>query len=215
MVRRRTDARVIAFLWVLGALHMVILLWVFFVSGYVAGRHVLPLLALAMPFTALGVICAAEKLSGLMNLSRATALAATLAVCAAVVLPYSVRSYNREFVPVIEATRWVQAHAAPGSGIVCNSPYVGYYGTLPTTILGPHALTLDAALAKGAARVRYDYAVLHVGAHEYRPEWLDQIERRYRQVRQYHDPTSPKRPRKVLVFESIEAQARRRAAGRS
>ena len=68
----------------------------------------------------------------------------------------------------------------PTPGVVCNSPYVGYYGTLPTTVLGPDALSLDAALQQGDPGVRFDYVVLHVNAHDYLPEWLAQIARRYR-----------------------------------
>ena len=211
MFRRRTPWSSIGFLWLLASLHMVILLWVFFVSGYIATRHVLPLVGLAMPFTALGILYAGRMLGDLLNVRPSRAAVATLAVCTLVVLPYSVRAYNREFVPVIAATRWVQAHAAPGSGIVCNSPYVGYYGTLPTTTLGPDGLSLDEVLTRGPADVHYDFVVLHVGAHGYLPQWLPQIERRYRQVLEYHDPTSFGRVRKVLVFEALEAQARRRA----
>ncbi len=210
MVRRRTPKRVIAFLWALALLHMAILLWVYFVSGYIASRHVLPLVGLAMPFVALGVLYVEEKVMSVWPLPAPRIAVATLAVSSLVVLPYAVRAYNREFVPVIEATRWIQSRAAPGSGIVCNSPYVGYYGTLPTTILGPGALSVEAALAQGNPGVRYDYVVLHVGAHGYRPEWMAQIEQRYRPVREYDDPTAVRRPRKVVVFEAVEAQARRK-----
>ncbi len=213
MVRRGTSARVVTLLWALAFMHMAALVWVYFVSGYIASRHVLPLVALAMPFTALGVLLLEEKVSRLFGIKPPRVAVATLAICTLVVVPYSVRSYNREFVPVIEATRWVDARAERNAGIVCNSPYVGYYGTLPTTILGPDALTLDAALAQGADSVHYDYVVLHVGAHDYRPEWMAQIEQRYRMVREYADPTSDHRLRKVVVFEAIDAQARRRMDG--
>jgi hypothetical protein len=215
MVRRGTPRPIIAFLWVLASLHMLILLWVFYVSGYIASRHVLPLVGLAMPFTALGILYAGEKLGHLVNVRPSRAAVATLAVCSLVVLPYSTRAYNHEFLPVIAATRWVQAHAAPGSGIVCNSPYVGYYGGLPTTVLGPEALSLDAALARGKSGVRYDFVVLHVGAHGYHPEWLPQIETRYRQVLEYRDPAWPSQPRKVMVFEATGNQARRTPDPRS
>jgi hypothetical protein len=134
----------------------------------------------------------------------------TLAVCSLAVLPYAVRAYNREFVPVIEATRWINQRAESGSGIVCNSPYVGYYGTLPTTILGPDALSLEAALARGDRGVLYDYAILHVNAHDYRPQWYEQLQERYRIVGEYDDPTPARAPRKVVVFEALESQARRK-----
>ena len=211
MVRRGTPQRIIVLLWTLASLHMVILLWVFYVSGYIASRHVLPLIGLAMPFTALGVLCIGEHLGRWFSIRPARVTVATLVVCTLIVLPYSMRAYNREFLPVIAATRWVEGNAAPGTGIVCNSPYVGYYGSLPTTILGPDAISLEDALAQGTAGVRYDFVVLHVGAHGYLPEWLPQIKQHYHQVLEYHDPTWTDRMRKVLVFESRAAQARRQA----
>ncbi|MGD9723322.1 MAG: glycosyltransferase family 39 protein [Pirellulales bacterium] len=215
MVRRGTPPRLIAFLWVLAALHMLILVWVFFVSGYISSRHVLPLVGLAMPFTALGLLYAEEQLGKLVPSARSWIAVGGLAVCSLIVLPYSVRSYNREFIPVIQAAGYVQSLAGPGVGVVCNSPYVGFYGQLPTTILGPDALNLDAALARGQAGVQYDYVVLHVNAHDYRGEWISQIETRYRPLREYADPTEFHRPRKVIVYEAIEAHARRVGGQRS
>jgi hypothetical protein len=186
---------------------------VYFVSGYISSRHVLPLLGLAMPFTALGVLYAEEKLMLVWPVKAPRIAFAIVALCSLLVLPYAARSYNREFVPVIEATRWIEGHAAAGAGVVCNSPYVGYYGTLATTILGPNALSLDAALRQGDPQARFDYVVLHVNAHGYLPEWQAQIEQRYRMVREYDDPTEARAPRKVMVFEAIEAQARRKPDG--
>jgi hypothetical protein len=212
MIRRQTPKMVIAFLWTLALLHMAALLWVYFVSGYISSRHVLPLVGLAMPFTALGVLYFEEKLTKLWPAPTPRIAVATLALSSLLVLPYAVRAYNREFVPVIEATRWINARAATGAGIVCNSPYVGYYGTLPTTILGPDAVSLEAALARGDRDVHYDYAVLHVNAHDYRPQWFEQLEQHYRVVREYDDPTPARAPRKVVVFEALDAQARRNGA---
>ena len=211
MIRRQPDWTRIGFLWGLALLHMTILLGVFIMSGYIANRHVLPLVGLAMPFTALGMVYAADALGPLVRLRPRTLVFATLLACLAVVLPYCVRPYNREFLPVIAATEWIQEHAPTDAGVVCNSPYVGYYGTRPTTILGPQAVSLDAALAQGRQGIRFDYVVLHVNAHDYRPEWLSQVESRYRQIADYPDPTGDPRGRKVLVFEAIDAQARRQA----
>jgi hypothetical protein len=213
MIRRQTSKTLIAFLWTLALLHMAALVWVYFVSGYISSRHVLPLVGLAMPFVALGVLYVEEKLTTRWPVPAPRIAVATLAACSLAVLPYAVRAYNREFVPVIEATRWINQRAESGSGIVCNSPYVGYYGALPTTILGPDALSLEAALARGDRGVQYDYAVLHVNAHDYRPQWYEQLQQRYRVVREYDDPIPARAPRKVVVFEAIEAQARRKAEG--
>jgi len=40
--------------------HFVVLMAVFMLSGYIAHRHVLPMIGLAMPATALGVLCVGE-----------------------------------------------------------------------------------------------------------------------------------------------------------
>ena len=56
LIRRKPDWLQIAMIALLAATHVVILLAVYTLSGYIAHRHVLPLVALAMPFTALGVI---------------------------------------------------------------------------------------------------------------------------------------------------------------
>ena len=213
MIRRQPDWTRIGFMWCLASLHMAVLIGVFIMSGYIANRHVLPLVGLAMPFTALGMVYAADVLGPLLRLRPRTLVFATMLACLAVVLPYCVRPYNREFLPVIAATEWIQQHAPANAGVVCNSPYVGYYGTRPTTILGPQAVSLDAALAQGRQGVRFDYVVLHVNAHDYRPEWLSQVESRYRQIADYPDPTGDPRGRRVLVFEAIDAQARRQAGG--
>ncbi|MBI3839407.1 MAG: glycosyltransferase family 39 protein [Planctomycetia bacterium] len=209
LVRRKPRWLPIAFVALLGALHVLALLGLFMGSGYIAHRHVLPLVSLAMPFTALGIVYSGEKLAALTKLSPFHGALATLGLCSAVVLPYTLRPFCDEFVPVIKATRWVQAHAEPGSGIICNSPYVGFYGTLPTMVLGSDAPTLEAAVAKAAGGARYDFVVLHVGAFAYQPAWLAEVQRFYHQVQEFPDPLSGARPKKVLVFEANDRQARR------
>jgi hypothetical protein len=143
-----------------------------------------------------------------LHVKPAYCVAATLGISSAIVLPYTLRQLNREFLPVIAATRWVTEHSSPGAGIVCNSPYVGFYAPRPVTILGPQGPTLDEALANAPRGARYDYVVLHVNAHAYRPEWVGQIERSYRQVLELPDPWPHTRPRKVLVFQSRDAAPR-------
>ncbi len=211
LVWRRLPGIQVAFLSVLGVTHIAVLMGLDVLSGYIAHRHVIPLVALAMPFAALGLWQASSWAARLLRTRPVVCLAAALGICCAIVMPYTLRQLNREFLPVIEATRWIQSRAEPGSGIVCNSPYVGFYGTLPVAELGPAAPTLDAALAAAPAGAQYDYAVLHVGAHAYRPEWVGQLERSYRPVLELRvsDPTG--RPGKVLVFQARDRRVRHAA----
>ncbi|MEX0977528.1 MAG: glycosyltransferase family 39 protein, partial [Pirellulales bacterium] len=212
LVWRRPARIQIALLAILGAAHIAILMGVHVFSGYIAHRHVIPLVGLAMPFVGLGIVQWSLWLAPLFKTRPAYVTAATLAVCSAIVLPYTLRRLNREFLPVIEATRWVQSRAPAGSGIVCNSPYVGFYGTLPVAELGPAAPTLDEALAKAPCKAQYDYVVLHVNAHDYQPRWIDELAHSYRQVLELPDLYSRDKFRKVLVFQAREGRARRRLA---
>jgi 4-amino-4-deoxy-L-arabinose transferase-like glycosyltransferase len=205
---RRPAPIQIALIAILGGVHIAILMGVHVFSGYIAHRHVIPLVGLAMPFVALGIFQSSVWVAPLMKTRPAYVTAATLAVCSAIVLPYTLRRLNREFLPVIEATRWVQSRAPAGSGIVCNSPYVSFYGTLPVAELCPAAPTLDEALAKAPRGAHYDYVVLHVNAHAYQPRWIDELSRSYRQVRELPDLYSRDKPRKVLVFQARENRVR-------
>lgn len=203
----------IGLLSLLGATHIFMLMCLHGLSGYIAHRHVIPLVGLAMPFVALGVVQLGTWAALVLKTRPVYGTLATLAISCSIVMPYTLRRLNREFVPVIEATRWIQSRARPGSGIVCNSPYVGFYGTLPVAMLDPKAPTLDEALARAPAGAQYDYVVLHVGAHAYQPEWVDQLARVYRQVRVLPDPYSHNEPGKVLVFQSQEGRVRHAARG--
>jgi hypothetical protein len=211
LVWRRPPAIQVAFLSLLGAAHIAILMGVYVFSGYIAHRHVIPLVGLAMPFAALGTVQTGAVLARWTRTRPVSCTAVTLGIACALVLPYTLRRLNREFLPVIEATDWVEAHAASGTGVVCNSPYVEFYGTHPVTILGPDGNTLDEALARAPAAARYEFVVLHVNAHGYREEWVGQIEQSYRQVLELIDPYPHTKPRKVLVFQARDAAVRNAA----
>jgi hypothetical protein len=208
LFRRNPDWLRLGFIWLLGVVHIGILLTVHVLSGYIAHRHLLPLIALAMPCTALGIIYVGELVSRRLGTRPAWATLAIVGLSSAIVVPYTVRPFSREFVPVIEATRWVQANAAPGAGIVTNSPYVGCYGKLPVAVLGHSTQSVDEAVAVAHTPARYDYVVLHVGAHDYRPEWLAQVEQHYNPVQVYPEFLDGKRVMKVILFEAKDSQAR-------
>ncbi len=207
---RRPAGIQIAFLATLGATHIVVLVSVFVFSGYVAHRHTIPLVGLAMPFAALGIWQSSVEVGRWIRLRPRWLAAGTLVTCCLLVLPYTLRRLNAEFIPVIEATEWVQQRIAPGAGIVCNSPYVPYYSGKPVAELVPLSPSLGEALLK-APDARYDYAVMHVNAHDYRPEWLEQLAPYYQQVLEINDPLPFRKPRKVLVFQ-VRDQPVRNAA---
>jgi hypothetical protein len=207
---RRPAGIQVAFLATLGVTHILILISVFVFSGYVAHRHTIPLVGLAMPFAALGIWQTSAVIGRWIRLRPIWLAVPTLVTCCLLVLPYTLRRLNAEFIPVIEATEWVEARIAPGAGIVCNSPYVPYYSGRPVAELVPLAPTLGEALLK-APDARYDYAVVYVNAHDYRPEWLEQLAPYYQQVLELDDATPYRKPRKVLVLQ-VRDQPIRNAA---
>ena len=152
LARRRPNWLQIRYVVYFGALHCLILLAVFVISGYIGHRHLLPLIALAMPCTALGVIYVAEIVVRRYQARPAFAVWGIAGLSCALVLPYTIRPFSREFIPVIAATHWVEQRAEPGAGIVSNSPYVAFHGALPVSQLGNHASRIDEALAHGKPR---------------------------------------------------------------
>jgi 4-amino-4-deoxy-L-arabinose transferase-like glycosyltransferase len=210
LVWRRPAGIQIAFLATLGVTHIAILMSVYVFSGYIAHRHTIPLVGLAMPFAALGLYQTSAVLARWCRVQPWHLAVPAMAICCAVVLPYTLRQLNREFLPVMEATEWVQARLAPGSGIVCNSPYPGFYSNRPIAELKPLSPTLNEALLK-APDARYDYAIVHVNAHDYRPEWLEQLAPYYHVVREIEDPYFYRVPKKVVILEVNETPIRNAA----
>lgn len=209
LLRRRHEPLHIGFLALLGLTHFAALLGVFILSGYIAHRHLLPIIGLTMPLVGLGLVTAGEYLALRLKSQPKYAVLAVLAVSSIIVLPYTLRATNREFVPVIAASRWVQQHAAPGTGVVSNSPYVAFYGQLPVTYLSSDVPTLDDALARAASDSRFDFVVLHVGAHDYHEEWVAQLAPHYHQVQDFPDHLSGGRSKRVLVFQANEGHVMR------
>jgi 4-amino-4-deoxy-L-arabinose transferase-like glycosyltransferase len=207
---RRPAGVQIAFQACLGVTHILILMAVYVFSGYIAHRHMIPLVGLAMPFAALGLYQTGAVVARWVHLPPRYLVVPTFVLCCVVVLPYTLRQLNREFVPVMEATAWVQSRLAPGSGIICNSPYVGFYGRTPVAELKPLSPTLGEALLK-APDARYDFVVLHVNAHDYRPEWIEQLAPYYQPIREIDDPHEYRRPKKVVIFQARNAAIRNAA----
>jgi hypothetical protein len=182
---------------------------VFVLSGYIAHRHLLPIIGLTMPLVGLGLVTAGEYLALRLKTQPKYSVLAVLAVSSVIVLPSTLRPTNREFVPVIAASRWVQQHATPGTGVVSNSPYVAFYGGMPVTYLSSDVPTLDDALARAATDSRFDFVVLHVGAHDYHEEWVAQLTPHYHQVQDFPDNLSGGRSKRVLVFQAKEGHVMR------
>jgi len=210
MVRRRFNGWQIVFISLLAVLHIAILGAVFAISGYIDYRHIMPLVALALPTTALGVLLVSRKLDNLIgNVAPVEFTAAlVLGLCSALVIPANFRPLNLEFQGVRNAIAWVEQHSGPRDGVLSNSPYVPFYSQRPAAFLAPYDTNIDKALSR-AALTDCTYVVVHAHAVGYKPEWLGQIEQRFLCVLSLDDPRSPLRDTKVLVFKSKAALAGR------
>jgi hypothetical protein len=163
---------------------------------------------MAMPYTALGFVYAGKKLKDWMpRLPDATLLARALLVVACLLaVPRTLRSLNHEYRPVLRAIAWVQARVLPGQGVLCNSRYVRFYSRLPVAFLREHIPDSGVAWADAPRDTNYKYAILNVNAYGYRPEWLEQIQAKYRPVVEFDDPHPTTRlPIKAIVFVAKDA----------
>jgi hypothetical protein len=179
-----------------------VLCGVYFLSGYIDQRHVMPLIALAMPFAALGAIWVADKLAGLLapRFLPRTCLAAVVAASCLIVVPRALVPMNPELQPVFVATHWVHDQSRPGDAVVSNSPYIAFYGEMPGADLNPETATVDVAVAKLPDGTRFEFAVLDLQINGYRPEWKEQLERTCTEVFRLVGRRSTRDETKVLVY---------------
>jgi len=208
--RRRMNSWQFTLVAALGAFHILVLFGVFFVSGYIGQRHVMPAVALALPFTALGVFWMADKLSGLFGPAQAKnwIVAGLVGVSSAVVLPWTLRSLNLEFNGVLHALAWIELHTEAQDGVLSNSPYVPFYSSRPTAFLGPGEPTVGDALARAPHVATCPYAVVHMHAYGFRPQWIADIDARYAEVMRIDDPRGSHRDTKVVIYRSKTASGR-------
>lgn len=196
-------------LWV-GVLHFVVLCGVYFISGYIDQRHVMPLIALAMPFAALGVIWVGDKLAGLLapRFSPRTCVAVVAVASCLIVVPRTLVPMNPELQAVFVATHWVQQQSHGGDAVISNSPYIAFYAQLPGADLNPETTTVDAAVAQLPGGANFEFAVLDTQIIGYRPEWKEQLERNCSEVFRLVDPRSGRDETKVLVYRNRHAAER-------
>jgi hypothetical protein len=204
LYRRRPAWWVVLLPACLGALHIAVLFGVYFISGYIDQRHVMPIVALGLPFAALGSIYVAEKLTALLTprFSNRTVLATVVALSCAIVVPRDLVPMNPELQAVFVAAHWIRDQLRPGDAVISNSPYVAFYGDMPGAELTPETPTLESALARTQIGPNVEFAVLDLQINGFRPEWRTQIERDYREVFRLQDPRSDSDEIKLLVYRA-------------
>lgn len=207
LYRRRPAWWVWIFPLCVGVLHFVVLCGVYFISGYIDQRHVMPLIAMAMPFTALGVIWVGDRLAGFLapRFSPRACVAAVATVSCLIVVPRTLVPMNPELQAVFVATNWIHQQSRGGDAVVSNSPYIAFYAQLPGADLNPETITVDAAVAQLPGGANFEFAVLDTQINGYRPEWKEQLERTCSEVFRLVDPRHGHEQTKVLVYRNRHA----------
>ncbi len=208
MLRRRVAWWKIALPAGMGVLHIAVLYWVFFLSGYMDQRHVMVLVALALPFAGLGMCYVAEMAQYYLQprVSQQAALATVLALACVVVVPRALTPMNADLAPVFKTAQWVRDHAGPGEGVISNTPFVAFYGQTSGVRLAPETASIETALLAGSRELKYDFAVLDLKVEGYRPTWREQIEREFDEVMRLNDPNGLGTDVKLLVYRRRTAE---------
>lgn len=204
--RHRTlDIKVFVFVYALAILHIMMLLGVFCMSGYISHRHIMPLVALAMPWVAMGIIYTADIFRRLAHLpvsSAALALVLTIVSCA-IVIPRAVRELHPGFLPALNAAQWIAAHSRSEDHLLSNSKYVSYFSNRPTVMLNDRTPTISAALAQAGAAADYHYAILDLAEEGYQPAWLDELKSASQPRLEYESIVRGQPCQRVLVLETV------------
>ena len=163
----RPRASAYAWVWALALFHTALLLWLHYSAGYIGHRHVIPLVALGMPFVATGACYLGQWAARRWNRRACwTAGIAGAAVAAVVCLPAAVRPLNYASRPVVQAAVWVDHHRGTSSRVLANSLYVGFYARMPGEVLGVQWPDLQTAMSAAA---QYDFVVMEIDARRFRP----------------------------------------------
>jgi hypothetical protein len=137
--RLRAQSDALAFAATLAAVVVLLLMAVFLVGGYLAERHVMPLVALGAIWAGAGIAWlgarAPEWLAARGRVAagwRAEVLCAAMAgLCVLLLLPRSVRPPYAHTAGLRSACLWVRAQATPGDALIANTHWAPFYAELP------------------------------------------------------------------------------------
>ncbi|HUY34850.1 MAG TPA: glycosyltransferase family 39 protein [Pirellulales bacterium] len=188
--------------------HAALLLALYHVAGYISHRHVIPLVALLLPMTGVGLLWIAERLAAAVTALRGLesppgrwlriakriaarapwlarprmAMAAVALVVAAGLLPKTLKSPHKVYRPVVDAARWVRTHSQPGDSVLSTSGYVRFYAERFGVVLGSEAGTLACGFAVAPHSGPWTFLVLEVNDLTLDREQLTLLDAAYEQV---------------------------------
>jgi 4-amino-4-deoxy-L-arabinose transferase-like glycosyltransferase len=149
----------------LGLLHSALIIWLEMTAGYLAHRHVMPIIAISTPAAAAGVELLGRGFGALVRRSEwSPQWAFTISlVLVAIAVPFGTRPINSVATPVVEASDWIRQQSTPGQSVLANSIYPRFYSQLDGPLFGIEVTDLNAALRD----LRPDFVLLDVDSRTY------------------------------------------------
>jgi hypothetical protein len=163
----------------LAGFHVLLLVALFRAAGYIDSRHVMELIALALPWAAAGMTAAAgwipayaQKYCGAWfarYAARSWAAPAGLRNVLLVLLvlclsPWAARTPHRNQKSLLTASSWLRRNARPADQVLTNAPMILFYTGLPGRVANDEA-ALSRALEPGVSTDRF----LALDAHRFAP----------------------------------------------
>jgi hypothetical protein len=163
----------------LAGFHVLLLIALFRAAGYIDSRHVMELIALALPWAAAGLTAAAgwipayaQKYCGAWFARYAgrswttpaglrNVLLVLLVLCLS---PWAARTPHRNQTSLVTASSWLRRNARPADEILTNAPMILFYTGLPGRAVKDEA-ALRRALEPGFSTARF----LALDAHRFAP----------------------------------------------
>lgn len=188
----------------LGLLHSALIIWLEITAGYLAHRHVMPIIAIATPAAAAGIELLGRGFGVVVRRSDwSPQWAFTIAlVLVAIALPFATRPINVVATPLVEASDWVRFHSTPGQSILANSIYPRFYSRLDGPLYGIEVTDLNAALRD----LRPDFVLLDVDSRAFAPPGDHDLGPCYEPALRTHGE-GPRAWHQVVVFRRLTSVA--------
>ena len=158
----------------LAAFHLLLMGATYILAGYAATRHMMPVIGLALPWIASGLLSLKDGLDE-SRLGRRLALGrvplfSTLGVLLIMIgLAWrSVRPMNRDKAALVDAASQIAQQARAGDLVVSNSPYISFHSGVPGRVL------IDSESFPQTTSPSYRFVVLD-SARNFNPVWPAQV----------------------------------------
>jgi hypothetical protein len=207
---RRVPRDPARFLLALAGVHLVLLLTLSALAGYVSARHTMPIVAVAMPWIGLGSwrvlawvgrwVPGRERAAKALGHTGSVLLAGLVVV--APMTPRAARPLHRGHVAFARIGLELRLRASPGDRVLSNSPYVGFFADLESNY--QRDIRLPQVVENPRLALPYRFIVIDRRADSFSERWIDTLRATHAQV-----PL----PEKGLSSRQVTLMARRPGLG--